>query len=197
MITKKDDLAKAIRHLASLHGSVYDFVPETFIVPTEYPKFVAAYTKGSSTLWALSMHFSLHGSDIFVLCLFFVKFGTEGGSAAWICKPNDLSRGRKIFLFREISQLVVDQQALVQKVRKGWYRPLFFYHGNTAIRAIALQYIERPLLIGGYKFDLRIYVILAKSCPVVSAVAPGNSEHQCYSTRVMDLRKHMCTRMAL
>lgn len=55
----------------------------------------------------------------------------EGGRL-WICKPTDSSRGRNIFLLRDVHGLTHDQPLLVQR------------------------YIERPLTVGGYKFDLRL-----------------------------------------
>jgi tubulin polyglutamylase TTLL2 len=49
----------------------------------------------------------------------------------WICKPADKSRGRGIFVFRHLHELAYSQQAIVQ------------------------AYIPNPLLIRGYKFDIR------------------------------------------
>uniref|UniRef100_A0A0G4GY14 Uncharacterized protein n=1 Tax=Chromera velia CCMP2878 TaxID=1169474 RepID=A0A0G4GY14_9ALVE len=58
----------------------------------------------------------------------------------WICKPADLSRGRKIFLFRELCGLKYDQQSIVQ------------------------QYVQRPMLIAGYKVNCS--PALSVSCSV-------------------------------
>ncbi|XP_065162916.1 probable tubulin polyglutamylase TTLL2 isoform X2 [Atheta coriaria] len=60
----------------------------------------------------------------------------------WICKPVAQSQGRGIFLFRNLSELNYDTNTIVQK------------------------YIERPLLIGGYKFDLRLYVCIPSYHPL-------------------------------
>jgi tubulin polyglutamylase TTLL2 len=60
----------------------------------------------------------------------------------WICKPNDLSRGRKIFLIRELSELHYDQQCVIQR------------------------YLRDPLLISGHKFDLRVYVLVSSARPL-------------------------------
>lgn len=60
----------------------------------------------------------------------------------WICKPVAQSQGRGIFLFRKLSELNYDTNTIVQR------------------------YIERPLLIGGYKFDLRLYVCIPSYQPL-------------------------------
>lgn len=62
--------------------------------------------------------------------------GRGGGrsSSYWICKPVDLSRGRGIFIFEDIKDLAYSSSVIVQR------------------------YISNPLLVSGYKFDLRIYV---------------------------------------
>ncbi|XP_029452661.1 probable tubulin polyglutamylase TTLL2 [Rhinatrema bivittatum] len=60
----------------------------------------------------------------------------------WICKPIDLSRGRGIFIFHDIKDLTYHSAVIVQK------------------------YITNPLLISGYKFDLRIYVCVTSFCPL-------------------------------
>uniref|UniRef100_A0A7N8XUU6 Tubulin tyrosine ligase-like family, member 2 n=1 Tax=Mastacembelus armatus TaxID=205130 RepID=A0A7N8XUU6_9TELE len=65
-----------------------------------------------------------------------------GPSVYWICKPVDLSRGRGIFIFEDIKDLVYDCSVIVQR------------------------YISSPLLISGYKFDLRIYVCVKSFHPL-------------------------------
>ncbi|KAM6126682.1 putative tubulin polyglutamylase TTLL2 [Pterocles gutturalis] len=60
----------------------------------------------------------------------------------WICKPVDLSRGRGIQIFQDIKDLVYDCTVIVQK------------------------YISNPLLISGYKLDLRLYVCVTSFCPL-------------------------------
>ncbi|KAL3280947.1 hypothetical protein HHI36_004173 [Cryptolaemus montrouzieri] len=60
----------------------------------------------------------------------------------WICKPVSKSQGRGIFLFRKLSDLNYDTNTIVQR------------------------YIEKPLLIGGYKFDLRLYVCIPSYHPI-------------------------------
>jgi tubulin polyglutamylase TTLL2 len=111
IITRKDTLLRALRKMRKVHGSVYNFFPDGFFMPTEYTKFVEEYSKQET-------------------------------KAIWICKPNDSSRGRNIFLFRDLADLVYSDSVLVQ------------------------QYVDRPMLIGGYKLDLRLYVLVTSFHPM-------------------------------
>ncbi|KAG1963400.1 tubulin polyglutamylase TTLL5 [Pimephales promelas] len=117
-ITRKDYLARHLRRMKSAFGAaLYDFSPAAFILPNEYTKFLGVYTKNRTT---------------------------DGGrSCYWICKPVHLSRGRGIYLFKDIKDLVYDSSLIIQR------------------------YISNPLLISGYKFDLRIYVCVKSFCPLV------------------------------
>lgn len=59
---------------------------------------------------------------------------TDSGDAGalWIVKPTDSSRGRGIYLLRELRELAYEQPSIVQR------------------------YISDPLTVGGYKADLRL-----------------------------------------
>ncbi|XP_067337993.1 probable tubulin polyglutamylase TTLL2 [Channa argus] len=115
-ITRKDFLARNLRRMRVAFGSaLYHFSPTAFILPSEYTRFLAEYSK---------------------LRL------SRGPSVYWICKPVGLSRGRGIFLFENIKDLVYDCSVIIQR------------------------YISNPLLISGYKFDLRIYVCVQSFNPL-------------------------------
>ncbi|XP_068630789.1 probable tubulin polyglutamylase TTLL2 [Battus philenor] len=71
----------------------------------------------------------------------------EEGSTSnvvWIHKPVAQSQGRGIFLFRSVCEMRCGAAAVVQR------------------------YIERPLLIAGYKFDLRLYVCVPGYRPLTA-----------------------------
>uniref|UniRef100_A0A665VAK1 Tubulin tyrosine ligase-like family, member 2 n=1 Tax=Echeneis naucrates TaxID=173247 RepID=A0A665VAK1_ECHNA len=82
---------------------------------------------------------------VFILPNEYLHFLTEynkGPPVYWICKPVDLSRGRGIFIFEDIKDFSYSCSVIVQK------------------------YISDPLLISGYKFDLRIYVCVKSFHPL-------------------------------
>lgn len=109
-ITKKDCLARNLKRMKGVHGTgVYNFSPIAFNLPNDYTRYVAEYGRMKQQQ-------------------------NDGKQLLWICKPADMSRGRGIFIFKDISDLQYDCNAVVQR------------------------YISNPMLIGGYKFDLRIYV---------------------------------------
>ena len=101
IITCKDSLLRGLGQLRAAYGQCYAIFPESYILPTEYTKFVRDYSK-------------------------------QEVKKIWICKPSDSSRGRGIFMIRDLSELTYDQQYIVQ------------------------SYIDRPLCVGGYKQDLRM-----------------------------------------
>ncbi|XP_054475073.1 probable tubulin polyglutamylase TTLL2 [Anoplopoma fimbria] len=115
-ITRKDCLARNLRRMRATFGTaLYDFSPTAFILPNDYTRFLSEYN-----------NLRLAG----------------GPSVYWICKPVDLSRGRGIFIFEDIKDLVYDCSVIVQR------------------------YISNPLLISGYKFDLRIYACVKSFHPL-------------------------------
>lgn len=116
-ITRKDCLVRHLRRMKGVHGAgTYNFSPMSFNLPNDYTRYIAEHGK--------------------------LKAKMDPKVFSWICKPADMSRGRGIFLFRDISELQYDCNAVVQR------------------------YIANPLLIGGYKFDMRLYVAVPSFHPL-------------------------------
>ncbi|KAL0266855.1 UNVERIFIED_CONTAM: hypothetical protein PYX00_009291 [Menopon gallinae] len=113
-ICRKDNLARNLKCMRKVYGSVYDISPVGYNLPLEYTKLVADCSRNSD----------------------------EENPKVWICKPVGQSQGRGIFLFKSLSDLCYDSNAVVQR------------------------YIKNPLLIGGYKFDLRLYVCVPSYHPL-------------------------------
>jgi|LauGreDrversion4_2_1035121.scaffolds.fasta_scaffold170820_1 hypothetical protein len=68
------------------------------------------------------------------------------GKNLWIVKPSCSSQGKGIYLLNSLSQL-----------------PKFDHNNETFVVS---RYIENPLLLGGHKFDLRIYVLVTSYDPL-------------------------------
>lgn len=66
----------------------------------------------------------------------------EKAKCTWIVKPNASSRGRGIFMLRDLSELPLEETVVVSR------------------------YVDNPLLIQGLKFDLRVYVLVTAFEPL-------------------------------
>ena len=117
-LVRKDLLKKNIEKMQKLGAktsAIYNFIPQTYVLPKEYCQFVD--------------HF--HHDLV-----------TEGRENIWIMKPIGKSRGRGITLINDLSNVVYAEQVIVQK------------------------YLKNPLLLRGFKFDLRIYVLVTSIQPL-------------------------------
>lgn len=113
-ICKKDSLARILRKMIGIYGKIFNFSPQSFILPKDRDLFANFYAMEKE----------------------------DGNDATWICKPSSGAQGRGIYVFREIEELEYRSSCVVQR------------------------YLDRPLLIEGYKFDLRIYVVITNYHPL-------------------------------
>ncbi|XP_071809218.1 polyglutamylase complex subunit TTLL1-like [Asterias amurensis] len=87
----------------------------------------------------------------------FVEEFRKNPSSTWIMKPTGKARGIGIFLINKLSQL------------KKWSRDSrtsSFQAPSAKDAYVIAKYIDNPLLIGGKKFDLRIYVLVTSYRPL-------------------------------
>ncbi|XP_069494133.1 tubulin polyglutamylase TTLL5 isoform X2 [Ambystoma mexicanum] len=110
-LTRKDRLYKNVHRMQQSHGfKNFNFLPQTFMLPTEYQEFCNAFTKDRGP---------------------------------WIVKPVASSRGRGVYLINSPNQISLEENILVSR------------------------YINQPLLIDDFKFDVRLYVLVTSYDPLV------------------------------
>ncbi|XP_063951040.1 probable tubulin polyglutamylase TTLL9 isoform X1 [Lytechinus pictus] len=92
--------------------------------------------------------------------MFVDEFKKYPGSI-WIMKPVAKSQGKGIFLFRKLKD-ITDWK------KSDTYRPREEKNDDKepVETYIVSKYIEKPYLIGGRKFDLRVYVIVTSYIPL-------------------------------
>jgi len=88
------------------------------------------------------------------LIIFYVR---KNPMSTWIMKPCGKSQGAGIFLINKLSKL------------KKWSRESRGQNFNPSTvkdAYVISKYIENPLLIGGRKFDMRLYVLVTSFRPL-------------------------------
>jgi tubulin polyglutamylase TTLL9 len=104
-------------------------------------------------------------------------------NAMWIMKPAGKAQGRGIFLITSMNQIISWKNSL-----KGGQENLI----NELY--IAQKYLMNPLLVGGKKFDLRIYALVTSYNPLtVYLYRTGFARftHHRYSTNTEDLNNNL------
>jgi tubulin polyglutamylase TTLL9 len=86
--------------------------------------------------------------------LFVEEFKNQAG-AVWIMKPIGKAQGKGIFLFNKLSHI------------NDWKDNRLKPDNPQAETYVVQRYIEKPLLIGGKKFDLRIYALVTSFNPLI------------------------------
>lgn len=84
----------------------------------------------------------------------FVEEFRRNPNAMWIMKPTSRSQGKGIFIINKLAQI------------KKWSSQSRWAQMPLREAYVISRYIENPLLIGGKKFDLRIYVLVTSYRPL-------------------------------
>lgn len=113
-------------------------MPLTYLLPLEYSQFIEAFTAGEMRKKEAKSGGGGDGTGV---------DGQTSGDAPpplnyWIMKPVGLSRGRGIRLLQDLGDLTYNTTCVVQK------------------------YVEQPLCINNYKFDLRLYIVVLSFTPL-------------------------------
>lgn len=104
--------------------------------------------------------------------LFVEEHKARGG--VWIAKPVGRAQGKGIFLLNKVSQLAEFKTRQEDRSHLDGY--------------IVQRYIERPLLIGMRKFDLRLYCLVTSFRPLTAYLHRGGFAR--FSSESYKLNKH-------
>lgn len=90
----------------------YDFYPQTWVLPEDFPDFAAQFDE------------------------------KRRSAKTFICKPSKGCQGRGIFLTRTLDNI------------------------DPHLQQVAQRYVHKPFLLDGFKFDLRVYVLVLSIAPL-------------------------------
>ncbi|XP_052231868.1 probable tubulin polyglutamylase TTLL9 isoform X3 [Dreissena polymorpha] len=154
-LTRKNLMVKNLKRLrkqtereqGKKEAESFDFFPTTYELPTpDYEKH--GWTDDNQCKGG-TFHSEYH--------IFVEEFKRLPG-IIWIMKPAAKSQGRGIFLFRKLKDIT--------DWKKGEYQPLTDPNREVPETYVVQRYIENPYLIGGRKFDIRVYVLVVSYNPL-------------------------------
>jgi hypothetical protein len=187
-LTRKDLLKKNLSRYQCLGprmAAAFSLQPATFVLPSQYLLFAEAFGRASSSASALAAASAAAGAgtgagagagigagrapvdnmtrlleelDQKAAAAAAAAAGASGAGATatappppaepnfWIMKPVGLSRGRGIRVISDIGQVRYSEDTIIQR------------------------YVPNPMLLDGYKFDLRVYVLVTSFSPLEAFV---------------------------
>lgn len=116
----------------------FDFVPSTYILPSDYSMFVEEFKRRPTV--------------------------------TWIMKPVGRAQGKGIFLFKKLSEISEWRDAYKQRLRSVHRTSVSPDDVDEPTQRtetyVAQCYLSKPYLVGGKKFDMRLYALVTSFKPL-------------------------------
>mmetsp|Transcript_4646 Transcript_4646/g.10920 ORF Transcript_4646/g.10920 Transcript_4646/m.10920 type:complete len:652 (+) Transcript_4646:19-1974(+) len=169
LICRKDLLAQhlqAMPQFCPAFAESFRFVPQTWVLPGDQQRFWSdvrktfersqdlatpkvrghASLRKSTTAWSRGTSADATGSD---------ESEDEDEAMTFIAKPRSGARGVGIFLFQvRPADLTAPQTAALRRVLE------------PSSKFVVQKFLTKPLLIDGYKWDMRVYVLVTSMRPL-------------------------------
>jgi len=134
-----------------------DFIPVTYMMPADYNLFADDFRRDPNHTWIMK---PAARGEIFVCLTFFYRIFS--------------AQGKGIFLINKMSQIKKwsrDGKSIPAGNRSHFFCFFsfdfkMFLAAPTRETYVISKYIDNPLLIGGKKFDLRLYVLVTSFKPL-------------------------------
>ena len=126
-----------------------DFVPVTYLLPADYSLFVEEFRRNPNAMWIMKPTARSQGKGIFII--------------------NKLAQIKKWSMQSRWAQMPLKEAYVISRWESSIYILYIIYNEGNAIcwyGWVMGRYIEDPLLIGGKKFDLRLYVLVTSYRPL-------------------------------
>ena len=138
-ICRKRSLAKNLARLESVYPHDIDFSPKTYNLPAQLDEFLEEFKETDEVVTSST------------------KKSTRAPKKTFILKPDAGCQGKGICLVQDERHACKSLDSL-----GGGGEGV----GRTKAPVVAQRYLDRPLLIDGYKFDLRVYALVLCADPL-------------------------------
>ncbi|GAB5572149.1 tubulin polyglutamylase TTLL13P isoform X1 [Prionailurus iriomotensis] len=143
-ICRKDLLARNLNRMQKLYPTEYNIFPRTWCLPADSGLVTWEVSAGHRKVGGRLTLQEEHGQESRTPPGYgdFQSYGRQRKTRTYICKPDSGCQGRGIFITRSPREIKPGEHMICQ------------------------QYISKPFLIDGFKFDMRIYVLITSCDPL-------------------------------